>query len=436
MTGILKLTSENVKRIRVVEITPKGNTVVISGKNGQGKSSILDSIEYAFGGDTADKMPVRRGEAKARIVADLGDLIVKRTFTAEGGTSLVVTNADGVKQASPQKILDDLVGKLTFDPLEFAREKPIQQGETLRKIVGLDFTEHDKERERIFSERTNCNREAKQVQGSLVTHGPKFEGVPEEETSTATILEAQAAANTTNSANATKRQELRRANEDLQTRKKSFMQIEAKIAQLKNDLEAAEAEKATAHKTGQEAVKKVEALMVECGALKDADVSGFAEQLRNLESVNSKIRKNKDREAIVKKFKEKNDEADKLTAKLEEMDRTKREKINAAKYPIEGLAFDTSGGVTLAGIPFNQASTAEQLRVSIAIGLALNPKLRILMIRSGNDLDDDSMEIVRSMAEQAKAQVWIERIATDAQTSVVIEDGAVKSETLKESDPK
>src|ERR1035441_8426583 len=79
MSKIIKLTSENVKRLQAVEITPDGNVVVIGGKNGAGKSSVLDSIEYALGGDTADRMPVRRGEEKAKIVLDLGEIIVKRT---------------------------------------------------------------------------------------------------------------------------------------------------------------------------------------------------------------------------------------------------------------------------------------------------------------------------------------------------------------------
>src|SRR6185436_2642524 len=132
MSKIIKLTSENVKRLTAVEITPKGNVVVIGGRNGAGKSSVLDSIEYALGGDPSAKMPVRRGEKNAKVVVDLGDIVVKRSFTSAGGTHLIVTNADGEKQTSPQAILDKLVGRLTFDPLEFSRQKPAQQAETLR----------------------------------------------------------------------------------------------------------------------------------------------------------------------------------------------------------------------------------------------------------------------------------------------------------------
>lgn len=125
MNKIIKLTAENVKRLSVVEISPEGNVVTIGGRNGQGKTSVLDSIEYALGGNPSDTMPVRSGEESAKVVVDLGDIVVKRTFTAAGGTSLTVTNADGVKQASPQAILDKLTGRLTFDPRpSAARSRP------------------------------------------------------------------------------------------------------------------------------------------------------------------------------------------------------------------------------------------------------------------------------------------------------------------------
>jgi hypothetical protein len=103
----------------------------------------------------------------------------------------------------------------------------------------------------------------------------------------------------------------------------------------------------------------------------------------------------------------------------------KRKKITEAAYPIPGLMFDTAGGVVLNGIPFEQCSSAEQLRVSVAIGLALNPKLKVLLIRDGSLLDDDSLREIQAIAEKADAQIWMERVGVDGQTSVVIEDGKI-----------
>jgi hypothetical protein len=77
-------------------------------------------------------------------------------------------------------------------------------------------------------------------------------------------------------------------------------------------------------------------------------------------------------------------------------------------------------------VPFAQGSSAEQLRVSVAMGLAMNPRLGVLLIRDASLLDDDSMAIVAEMAATANAQVWLERVGDGAECSVVIEDGSVR----------
>lgn len=239
MSTILKLTSENCKRLSVVEITPQGNLVVIGGQNGAGKSSVLDSIEFALGGDPSARMPVRRGEEKARIVVDLGDIVVRRTFTAAGGTSLVVTDADGKKQSTPQAILDKLVGRLTFDPLAFAREKPKSQAEILRGLVGLDFTAHDAEHDKLFNDRTAVNREAKSLE-ARIDGIPKHEGVPDKEESTADILEEQRKAAEVNSANQKKRDEVEFREEALDAIAMTTADQKEKVDALRLDLQEAE----------------------------------------------------------------------------------------------------------------------------------------------------------------------------------------------------
>jgi DNA repair exonuclease SbcCD ATPase subunit len=434
MSKIIKLTSENVKRLQAVEITPKGNVIVIGGKNGAGKSSVLDSIQYALGGDTDDRMPVRRGEEKAKVVLDLGDIIVKRTFTAAGGTSLVVTNADGVRQASPQGILDKLTGKLTFDPLDFSRQKPEKQAETLRALVGLDFAEHDARASTLYNERTAVNREAKQLQARLAAM-PRHEDAPAAEVSAADILAEQQKAAAVNAANATARNRavsLRgQANVEASAVTRASNEatgIENSIAKLQKQLVAALASAELQKKTSDAAHNAATDAEIECEKLKDVDLTPFKSRIFDVETGNRKVRQNSERAEVVKLFKAKSDAADELTRKLEAMDADKRRKSTTAKYPIDGLMFDTAGGVTLNGIPFDQCSSAEQLRVSVAIGLALNPKLKVLLIRDGSLLDDESMKLLLDMAASADAQVWMERVGTDATTSVVIEDGAVAAQ--------
>lgn len=417
MSKIIKLQAEHVKRLRVVEIKPDGNVIVIGGRNGQGKSSVLDAIEYALGGDPDDPMPVHRGEAKAKVVVDLGDLVVQRTFTAEGGTSLVVRNKDGQKQNTPQAILDSLTGRLSFDPLEFARQKPDKQAETLRALVGLDFAAHDKSRDAIFSKRTEVNREVKQYEARMVKM-PQHGDAPAAEQSAAAILGQQRDASNKNVDNGKVRHAAVSKRGAATSAMAAVAETERRLAALQADLERQ-----------REAAKNLDASATAAeqaiASLKDEDLSVFEKQLVDVELGNQKFRDNAQRAEVVRQFKNKTAEAETLTSELEALDSKKRQLTTEARYPVDGLLFDTAGGVTLGGIPFQQCSSAEQLRVSVAIGIALNPKLRVLLIRDGSLLDEDSLKLLSELAAKADAQVWLERVGTDAATSVVIEDGAV-----------
>ena len=114
-----------------------------------------------------------------------------------------------------------------------------------------------------------------------------------------------------------------------------------------------------------------------------------------------------------------------LTKKLEQLDADKAAKLQGAKFPVAGLGL-TDDGVTFEGLPLAEVSASVQLRVSIAIGLALNPTLKVLLIRNGNLLDDDSLKLVAEQAAEAGAQVWMEYVTSDAgDVSVMLEDGHV-----------
>lgn len=414
---IIKLEAENIKRLKAVEITPEGNLVVIGGKNAQGKTSVLDSIQYALGGESGDKAPVRRGEARGTIVVDLGDIVVKRVFTATGGGSLVVANADGVAQKAPQALLDGIAGKLTFDPLAFSRQKPKEQADTLRALVGLNFDGLDRERALAFDVRTGVNRNVKALEAQLAV-SPKHEGVPDAEVSIADIVAMQEKAAARNRANEQDRAKAavarQGANELARQETALRQQIEDLQKQLKTLSETAEAQRV-------EAKARTDCA---CG-LGDVDLAPFRAQAAEAEATNAKVRKNAERAELVKRFKAAQEQAEALTKQIEACDAKKRDETNKAKWPIEGLGFDTAGGVTLNALPLENASSAEQLQVSVAIGLALNPKLKVLLIRDGSLLDNDSLAAVAGMAAKADAQVWIERVGKDDKTSVVIEDGEV-----------
>lgn len=425
---IIELTASNVKRLKAVKIVPKGAVINLGGENEAGKSSVLDSIQMALGGEPSESMPVRKGEEKAVITVNLGDLVVRRTITPDGGGTLTVTDADGLKKSSPQTILDRLTGRLTFDPLEFSRQKPKVQAETLRQIVGLDLSALDARRAEAYDRRTAVGKNIKECEARLAAQ-PHHEGLPAKPIVTADILTAQAEAARRNQENERTRWAARRLDSEamallkaLDHERTSIEQLKQEIINLQASVDRRTAEYDQTKAAVQVKVRAAADAMDAAGEIVDEPLNGFVRQLTDADRTNRLIGENMMRQDVVEVLKTRRVEHETLTEEIDRIDSEKARAIREAKYPIDGLGFDVNG-VTLDGIPFSQSSSAQQLKVSVAIGLALNPSLRVLLIRDGSLLDEKSLAMLGQMAEKAGAQVWVERVGVDDHTSVVIEDG-------------
>ena len=168
---ILELTAENIKRLDVIAITPKGPVIQITGPNASGKTSVLDCIWWALeGARHIQAEPIRKGTSRARIKLDLGELVVERKFTAKG-TYLTVESADGRLFKQPQQMLDALFGALTFDPLAFMQLDPRRQYEVLTSTVALpvDPQAIAEMNAKTASERTEVNRERTRLTGVIAS---------------------------------------------------------------------------------------------------------------------------------------------------------------------------------------------------------------------------------------------------------------------------
>lgn len=431
---ILRLTAENVKRLSVVEIAPDGSpVVVVAGENEAGKSSVLDSIAYALGGkDLLPAQPVRDGKDKATVTLDLGDYIVKRTFTAGGGGSLAVMNREGAKFPSPQALLDGLVGKLSFDPMAFASMKPADQAATLRALAHIDTTDQDLARKTAFDQRTEINRDLTKAQGALAKLPAKHEDVGTEpeafdeltrqlERADALADQASVCTRAADRAEATVKAALARVSA-----------VKARMADLQRQIDAAEQELDTASMAAtvaedaqaSTAAEKARALA------KVPDRATLRSQIGTITARNAKVAENRARAALEQEVADTKAKADALTTRIANLDTAKAEALAQASFPVSGLGLNDQG-VTWNGLPFDQAATSVRIRASVAIGLALNPKLKVLLIRNGNDLGRTNLAAVAEMAREAGAQVWVERIAGgDGQTTVLIEDGTVAGKAV------
>lgn len=406
---VIKLTAENIKRLKAVEVTPDGNTVVISGKNGAGKTSVLDAIWFALGGKNATKdtpHPIREGQDEAKVVLDLGDLIVTRTWKGEK-TALKVESVDGARYPSPQKMLDELVGRLSFDPLEFSQLPQREQREVLLSLVRLPFdpVDWEKRRKDLYEERTHVGREVAsaraRVDDTTVSVAP-----PTSEVSVSALMQEL--------------REVEQRNREREDAERVVEHAENNVAALRTRLERVQAELA-------EAVTAHERAMFGLDEMAEPeDTDDLQAQLDRAEEDNRQYRAAQDHLKAQGDLDEHQAVYKQLTDALNDMDREKAEAIEQADMPIEGLGFNEDG-VTYDGLPFKQCSAAEQLRISVAMAMAMNPNIRVIRITDGSLLDSDNMKLIEQMADTDDFQVWLERVSDSGDVGIVIEDGEVVS---------
>lgn len=413
---IISLRAENVKRLRAVEITPDGDLVVISGRNGQGKSSVLDSIWMALAGAAGAKettRPIRDGEEHASVELDLGDLRVTRKWT-KAGTTLEVSSADGARYPSPQRMLDSLIGRLTFDPLAFAQDDPRGQRATLLEVLALPFDPDELARRRAtaFEERTNVNRDGKAVAARLEAIEPVPDDTPDEELSAFAIAEALELARSS-------QRRVLALEETVDDAAEALGDIEERIRELEAELAAERVKFEEERAAGVDLAADLAAAREEA-----IDPEPIAARLASVEETNALVRRKHDRAKLADELEELRGRSQALTDRLAAIDAERDAGIAAAKMPLDGLSFDDEG-VLWQGVPFSQASSAEQLRASVAVAMALNPTIRVLRIADGSLLDSSNLELVASMAAEHDFQVWLERVDETGKVGVVIEDGLV-----------
>jgi DNA repair exonuclease SbcCD ATPase subunit len=428
---IVKLTAKNYMRLVAVEIKPDGNTILITGKNGMGKSSILKSIVSVLGGKKHfPDRPIREGEESAEVSITTENWVIKRTFTKAGGSSLTITgkSQDGMTSTanSPQKLLDKIKGSIAFDPMKFIAMGETEAGKReqrlmLMKLAKLDFADIDadiagvkqvradvrKDKERLEHEADRITvaedtpdelvvlLELTKKHSEAVEHNAGYEE-----------LCTQGANNTSLYAGWTR-------NRNDTTAK--IEALEAGLKEAKEQLEQEEAEMEEINKQGEAIRKKVE-------AFEKVDTDEIETQIENAEVTNVNVRKKKQKADLTKQSEAKADEWRKLGLDAKDLEQKKATRLSEAKFPLAGLSV-TDDCVVMGDIPLSQVNSAEQLRVGLGIAMAENPELRVILM-NGNDLDSDSLKVISEMTADKDYQVWIERI--EGEGGIVIEDGMVK----------
>lgn len=421
---IIELQSENFKKIKAVDITPREDedVVIISGKNAAGKSSVLDAIWAAVSG-VIPKEPIRKGQNKAEIKLNLGKYVVKRVFTQKG-SYLTVESAEGGKFSSPQKMLDEFVGDLSFDPLEFIKMPEKEQRELLLKLVkfqidtkGLgeevkSLDELDGFRRKIYEERTVVNKEVLNKQEQLKAIG-KVEKV--EKISVSELFQ--------------RKQDLQKVVDEREAIARELEGVRASFERIENEICATESKLKSLREAKDKYIDKIGELSEKVDDFVDVapEMSVIDKKIQEADSVNEQAGVYEKGVALEDEFKKIKAKSDELTDRLLLVDEIKKKAVAGAKMPINGLGI-TDGAVSFRDIPLSQASLSEQLKVSLAIAMALNPKLRVIRVCDGSLLDTENMKIIKQMAKENDYQIWIEVVDETGKVGFFIEEGEVKSD--------
>lgn len=425
----------NFKRIDSIEITPDADRalVLIAGKNGNGKTSLMDALSAAIGGkDAAPTDPIRHGteSAEIRVELDGGALVVKRTFEKDGASKLELRDADG-KLASPQARLDKLRGSRFLDPLAFLHLSPGDQRKALLALIDKEgkIAALDDRRKRVFDRRTDVNRDHKKAEAQLA-------GMPivppTSMVSVADVLAEVKALEQAARAKDAAEHAVTFARQALTASEREKLRIDTEIEALVAKLEAVEARMVLE----QERVTNAVAALLAAPPPDEVRREHLQAQLRDASEQNRRAAAQeadaKRRAELVFEVEHLAAGAETLTAEIEKIDADKAGILAAAALPVNGLDVGPDG-VRFNDVPLDQASGAEQLRVALALAIAASPNLRDVWVRDGSLLDDDSLGLLAKEAEAAGVRCWVERVGDRDPGAIVIQDGKVRQEPKRKA---
>lgn len=426
---ISALELENVKRVRALELEPTADGLtVIGGRNGQGKTSVLDAIAWALGGNRKrPDRPTRDGSATpAQLRVTLSNGIVVERKGKNG--SLSVTDPEG-KRAG-QALLDSLVEELAIDLPRFMAMSDREKADELLRVVGIgeELDRLDRELERARAARLAKGQE-KRAKAKVAEEAAWYPDAPEEAVSASDLLAEQRAAQAANMENERLRAAADRAERDRDEAARAVEAAEADLAEARRRVEAMEGALDGAEARARAAAQAATAAREMADACVDADTSDLDGRIADVDRVNEQVRANRERarlqaeaDAAEAEYQELNDECESVQAERVAL-------LEGADMPLPGLSVE-DGRLMYGGAAWGEMSGSEQLRVATAIVRRVKPSCGFVLVDKLEQMDPQTLADFGAWAEAQGLQVIGTRVATDETCTVVIEDGrAVSRET-------
>lgn len=402
---------ENVKRIKAVKIDPTQNGLtIIGGDNNQGKTSVLDSIAWALGGDkNKPSNAAREGSTIPPVlkVTLSNGIIVERKGK---NSSLKVTDPSGKKAG--QNLLNSFIEQLALDLPKFMNKTNKEKAEVLLNIIGVgeQLAVYQKQENELYQERLTVGRIADQ-KAKFAKEQPFFEDAPKDLVSPQDLINQQQAILAQNGENQRKREKVTQYEYQVKTLTDEVARYEPMLNQKKEELNKA---------TYDLSVAKTDAL-----DLLDQSTDELEKNLAEIEETNRKVRANLDKEKAEEEAKGYNSQYENLTSQIAEVRKQKYDLLNNADLPLPELSIEDNE-LTYKGKKWDSMSGSDQLRVSTAIVRKLNPDCGFVLLDKLEQMDLRTLTEFNAWLEQEGLQAIATRVSTGDECSVIIEDGYVK----------
>lgn len=405
---IAKLEIENMKRVRAVTLEPAENGLtVIGGNNGQGKTSVLDAIAWALGGDKfRPSNPTREGSVippYLHVEMDNG-LIVERR-----GEKSVLKVTDPSGRKGGQQLLNEFVEQLALDLPRFMAASNKDKALTLLKIIGVEkeLAELEYKIQTTYNRRLELGRIALQKK-KFADELPMYPDAPKEPISASELILKQQDILARNGENQRLRSALEQLKGQREVLRNKIDDLNVKLAELNRQLEETESRIAVGEKTTAELV--------------DESTDEIRESLVNIEAINAKVSANCQREKAEIEAEQYQKEYDSLSDEIDSLREAKVKLLDNAKLPLPGLSVE-DGELTYNGQKWDCMSSSEQLRIATAIVRCLNPDCGFVLIDKLEQMDIETMREFGEWLEAEGLQAIATRVSTGDECSIIISDG-------------
>ena len=404
---------ENVKRVKAVALEPSANGLtVIGGKNGQGKTSVLDAIAWALGGD---RYRPSNAEREGSTLPPHIKLELSNGLTVErSGKNSALKVVDTTGKRSGQQLLNEFVEQLAIDLPRFLQASNREKADTLLQVIGVGDQVRSlevKEKE-VYNRRHMIGQEADRKR-KHADELPHYPAAPKEPVSASQLIRQQQDILARNGENQRNRMRANQIEHEYGKAAAHVSLLRSQLADAEKQLQQLEADLAIAQKDALD--------------LQDESTEEIERSLQEIEQINIQVRANCDREKAEQDAAYYAQQYQDLTKELEEIRHDKYALLDSAKLPLPGLSVE-DGELTYHGKKWDCMSGSDQLIAATAIVRAINPKCGFVLLDKLEQLDADTLLSFGSWLEEQGLQAIATRVSTGPECSIIIEDGFVASE--------